>query len=327
MKVKSVFIILTLLLLGTASAGCSLQKLVPDTPDTGSREASAKNMQIMNDAAQDAGLIEPNGSSGVVTDTVVDVFRDPGTKSERVTQAIYNQPVTILEEKDNWFKVAVVDSYTGWVKSKYIDKDVSSIRKSDYKFKIVVTAKTKKIFSQLKSNIAIEDIVMGTELYSSTKLDGWYEVALPGRKTGWIDENGSIQLPISSKIPLTGATDFVLTAKKLKGTTYLWGGISAWGIDCSGLTYICARVNGVNLPRDAAPQYAVGEKVSGVGDMKPGDLVFFNETEKPADISHIGIYIGSNQYIHASKSRGAVIISSTGENYFKQHLVGIRRVF
>lgn len=262
----------------------------------------------------------------VVIDTVADVFNEADVKSQRVTQAIFNQPVTVLEEKDSWVKVKVVDGYTGWIKSKFIDRNCSSIDSDKYKYKIVISSKTKTVFSQAKGGITIKEVVMGTELYSNNRIDGSYEVDLPGKITGWVSGAGIMELEPGEKIPRTNAEDFVTTAMKFKGTPYLWGGVSANGLDCSGLTYICSRINGINLPRDSKDQSKVGKKVR-KDDLKPGDLVFFSTNEDLKDISHVGIYSGNDEFIHAAKGKGYVLISSLEKDYYKKRLAGIRRIF
>jgi cell wall-associated NlpC family hydrolase len=211
----------------------------------------------------EAQAFDISENTGVINDTTADVFKAPDTQSERVTQAIFNQPANILEQKDNWVRVKVVDGYTGWMKSKYINKDCSSLKKEKFEFRIVVTAKTKKIYSMVKGGVTLKDVVMGTELYCRNKVEDQYEVALPGNVNGWISESGTMKISPDAHIPKTTAMDFIMTANKLKGTTYLWGGVSYWGIDCSGLTYICSRMNGVDLPRDADQQFQCGEPVTG----------------------------------------------------------------
>lgn len=266
-----------------------------------------------------------NGRYGVVTEEVADVYKEADLQSERVTQAIFNQQVAILDIKDNWSKVKVEDGYTGWVRSKYIDADYSSIDTSNYKYKIVVTSKVKEIYSDRTNRIVIRDAVMGTELYSKKKVADWYEVALPEKRTGWVNQSGIMQINPGEEIPKTSVEEFIATATRFKGTIYLWGGISAGGLDCSGLTYICARINGVGIPRDADKQYLTGTKVE-IGSIKEGDLVFFSTDDSLKDISHVGIYIGNNQFIHASKSKGAVIIGSLEDEYFKKRFSGVRRI-
>ncbi len=268
-------------------------------------------------------------NKAVVLETVVDIFREPDINSERVTQAIFNQPVDVIEEKGTWTKVKVVDGYTGWLKSKFIDRDCTSIMEENYTDRAVITGKTKKVNSSAGGGVTLKDVVMGTELFIKGKKDRYYEVALPGGVTGWIDTKDTIKVPSGSLIPATSAQDFVATVNKFKGTPYLWGGVSSWeGIDCSGLVYICSRINGVNLPRDADMQFEfIKTEVGSVDELKVGDLLFFSSNQELKDVSHVGIYVGEGKFVHAAKSKGLVIETDVNTEYYIKRLKGIKRIF
>lgn len=261
----------------------------------------------------------------IINDSIVDVFRYPDTNSERVTQTLFCQQVKILEESLEWSKVEVVDGYIGWIKSNKIDKTFDSVTS----IKVVIKSQFKNIYSTKNGTSPIKVITLGTELYCISKTDNWYEVALPMNSTGWIEGTDTFQVQTGTHIPKTTGNEFVETAKKFLGVPYLWGGVCAWGIDCSGLTYICCRVNGVDLPRDAQPQYdTIPTSVSpNTKNMIPGDLVFFGLKANSKIISHVGIYVGNNQFIHSSSGAGLVTITSLSDNYYKKRLVGVKRVF
>lgn len=268
----------------------------------------------------------PYNNMAVVIDTVVDVFEEADTKSRRISQALYNQPLQIIEEKEYWTKVKLVDGCTGWIKSKYLDGDCTSIMASNYKYRIVVTAKRKNIRWGAGNNVVAKDVVMGSEFYTQGKRDGGYEVALPQGQKGWIDVSGTIELETADQIPKTEALDFITTADKFRGATYQLGGISSWGVDASGLTYICAKINGVNLPREVNAQYEAGREVK-LEEAAAGDLIFFSTNEDQKDISHVGILLGDEKFLHANKSKGMVAVSMLSESYYQKRIVGIRRVF
>lgn len=116
--------------------------------------------------------------------------------------------------------------------------------------------------------------------------------------------------------------DIVSTAKDYIGVPYVFGGESSKGFDCSGYSSYVFAKHGVDLPRTASQQYNVGTKIS-KDELQRGDLVFF-ETYKPGP-SHLGIYVGSNKFIHASSSNG-VSISDLNEAYWKKRYIGSRRV-
>ena len=322
MEKRIALLVASLVLMQVLGPGCAIR---------GDSSIVSYSKDELPTGVADAGMAFVQDTSGsldvgVINDTVVDVFREPDTKSERVTQALYNQPARILGSSESWTKVKVVDGYTGWIKSKYLENDLSSINYCNFKFRVIITSKIKKIYAKAGSDIALITAVMGSEFYSKNKKDGWYEIALPGNKTGWIDESGCIQLAPGTHIPKTSPEDFVLTAGKFKGTVYLWGGVSSRGMDCSGLTYICGRINGVDLPRDADKQFSIGENVKDLSVARPGDLIFLGNGGNPEVISHVMIYIGNNQVLHASKSKGSVIISPLDDT-LKNRIVGIRRIF
>lgn len=113
----------------------------------------------------------------------------------------------------------------------------------------------------------------------------------------------------------------VRKSKTFIGIDYVYGGASSKGFDCSGFTMYVMKQFGVSLPHGATAQYAYGTAVN-KADLKEGDLVFFKTTDAP--ISHVGIYIGNGQFIHASSAKDEVIISSL-KTYGGKY-VGARRV-
>ena len=113
------------------------------------------------------------------------------------------------------------------------------------------------------------------------------------------------------------------SARRFMGTPYVFGGTSDRGIDCSGFTMRVFMMNGIKLPRTADVQYGVGRAVKS-GKEEAGDLVFF-ETYCPGP-SHVGIYMGGGNFIHASSSRG-VTISNLSDSYYKSRYLGAKRVF
>ena len=119
------------------------------------------------------------------------------------------------------------------------------------------------------------------------------------------------------------ASNILLTAKKYLGVRYVYGGESAKGFDCSGFVQYVFNKHGINLPRSSSQQATVGVKVS-KSEAKPGDLVYFN-TQAGKAISHVGIYLGNNQFIHASQNDG-ITITSLDSSYYKPRLVTIKRV-
>ena len=136
---------------------------------------------------------------------------------------------------------------------------------------------------------------------------------------------GALLLPTVFGVSSASAAstdDIVEYSKKFIGTPYVYAGGTPNGFDCSGyITYIYENFNVNDLPRRSADQYNFGEAVA-KSELKPGDAVFFNTSG--SGVSHAGIYIGDNNFIHASTSDG-VRINGLDDKYWKNKYVGAKR--
>lgn len=267
-------------------------------------------------------------NKAVVIGTVADVFKDTDLSSERLTQALFNQEVTVLGSEGGWSEVKVADGHIGWVRTKSIDENCKSIMKELYKDRVVVTGKTKKILDKPEGKVTVKDVVMGTELYILSVKENYYEVALPKGTTGWIERKDTIVVPAKQSIPKTSGKDLASTANKFVNTSYLSGGISTWeGIDSTGLVYICCKINGIEFSKeDLLDYYNFKGKDINVQDIKPGDLVFLNDGKDLEKVFEVGIFIEENQFVYASKSEG-VIVDYIQNEKFQNNLIGIKRIF
>lgn len=113
----------------------------------------------------------------------------------------------------------------------------------------------------------------------------------------------------------------VSESKGLIGTPYCYGGTGTNCFDCSGFVQEIFQKIGVKLPRSAEDQYLYSKIVT-KDEVKPADLVFFGNNKK---ISHVGIYVGNNTFIHSSSSKG-VMLQSLDEKYYREHFAGFGRV-
>lgn len=116
--------------------------------------------------------------------------------------------------------------------------------------------------------------------------------------------------------------ELVETASRYLGVPYRWGGETTDGFDCSGLTMVSYRINGLNLPRNSRSQYQAGRPIS-KPELQKGDLVFF-ATKGGSRVTHVGMYIGDGRFIHAPRPGKTVRVASLANSFFSDTYVGAR---
>ena len=129
---------------------------------------------------------------------------------------------------------------------------------------------------------------------------------------------------IDTAVPQTNLADAMIkVAKDLIGTRYIWGGSTLAGFDCSGFIYYVANQAGMEISRTSAAGYY--DRSYYVENPVPGDIVFFENTYKQG-ISHLGIYLGNDQFIHADEAHG-IMVSTLKSNYYTTHFAAFKRFY
>jgi cell wall-associated NlpC family hydrolase len=120
--------------------------------------------------------------------------------------------------------------------------------------------------------------------------------------------------------------EIIRTAERFIGVPYKWGGESTVsGFDCSGLTMAVYQLNGLDLPRTSGEQWAAGRPVD-ERNLSKGDLVFF-ATRGGAKVSHVGIYLGGDTFLHAPSRGNAIQVASLSGDYYRARYIGARSYF
>jgi cell wall-associated NlpC family hydrolase len=115
-------------------------------------------------------------------------------------------------------------------------------------------------------------------------------------------------------------------AKYFKGGRYIWGGTTPKGFDCSGYVQYLYKKHNINLPRTAWAQSKKGEAVA-IGNLQKGDLLFFlTDKKRGIPVTHVGIYMGDGNFIHAASKKKGIIISPITHGSYAKTFVSARRV-
>ena len=134
-------------------------------------------------------------------------------------------------------------------------------------------------------------------------------------------KRGGLEKPFT--VSASKCDAIIATAKSFLGTPHSSGGLSKSGIDCSGLVYMAFNTHSSkDLPRVAQEMARCGTIISNLNDLRKGDLVFFTGTYNTSKfITHVGIYLGNNNFIHTSSSKGVSINSINGSSYWESKFV------
>lgn len=226
---------------------------------------------------------------GICENTFIPLRAGMSHKSEMINQIIFGELFEILIHRVDWTKVRLIhDDYEGWIDTNVITflEDIEDISK-DY----------------ILDNIVNKEQSLGLKIVTKNSISVPAGAVLPLKD----DENSSFSIldnkyksesNLKSLDKRSQREIIAETALTYLNSPYLWGGRTAWGIDCSGFTQLVYRVAGKLIPRDASQQISGGTTLNFLSEAQAGDLAFFDNED--GVIVHVGIILDSSRIIHAS---------------------------
>jgi gamma-D-glutamyl-L-lysine dipeptidyl-peptidase len=223
---------------------------------------------------------------GICKTTLIPMRKEPSETSEMVSQVLFGDTYTVIDEVKNWYKIKLdFDGYLGWIDAKLINVIDESMFLNIINSKNYVTDKLITT-ATIKGEAGIFYLLAGSTLYN-----------LQGNNFTLAENSFQLTFPISSTT-FTQSETIIFSALQFINIPYLWGGRSSFGLDCSGLVQTACKIAGFKIARDASLQALDGEPINSIDDAKPSDLLFFeNENGK---IVHVGILLSPGKIIHSS---------------------------
>lgn len=261
---------------------------------------------------------------------------------EIITTLPQNTMVAVLNNSSSWYKV-VANGKEGYVSSEYLTGSLTT----DFSLgsaKIVCDTTVNFRSQPNTSSSVLASLRNGTVVSVTGVQGGWFKVTYNGQKgyvhpdylsfsnvqsSGSTDSGGSSSItPPSNSVSYNGSSEkraaVLEYAAQFLGTPYVYGGSTPSGFDCSGFTSYVFKNTVGSIPRVAQAQFDATTRVS-MDELLPGDLVFFGSSA--SSISHVGIYVGNNQFIHSPHTGDVVKYDSLTGSYASRFQGGGRVIF
>ncbi|MBQ9493458.1 MAG: C40 family peptidase [Oscillibacter sp.] len=253
----------------------------------------------------------------------------PTTDSAVVMSLDKNNTLALIERtEEDWFKVAY-EGKTGYVSANYLEE----LENGSFEARAQVNAEGVCVhYLPSEDSDILETIANKAYTTVLACYDGWYLVRCQYGTEGYIRSDFLNLTSVASSRggSSAGNSSVVSVAKRYLGVRYVYGGASARSMDCSGFTMYVFKQLGVSFPHSASGQWTSGKgtRIYSKSALRAGDLVFFRDPKvaRGKAASHVGIYIGNNQFIHASSSSRKVTYGTLASGYHSRYYIGGLRV-
>jgi len=296
------------------------------------RTTSLEALEALRRLAADAGIVAelvrlPDASVGgeaaaVLTAAIAPLLEQPLLSAARVNEGLHGETVSVLERRDQWLHVRVADGYHGWLHAGYV-----TTGPEDWAADWSVRAGARSLGVELQVPEGGRcRLPIGARV--ALRRDGTVELA-DGRRAVVVAGLVRPEAEFRAEAGMVAVPELAL--RWFEGAPYLWGGRTAWGIDCSGLAQSVYAARGIALRRDSDQQVSQGREVPldarGTG-YEAGDLLFFAENGR---VSHVALWAGAGRIVHSALARGGVarddLLGDTAlARRLRDQLVAVRRL-
>ena len=232
-----------------------------------------------------------------VRSPIASMHAEPTVTSPMVSQQLAGHSVEVLEETADWVRASGPDHYDAWMHRGFLTRAPQpSARQSRHSTRISLGCVTRtghadKRALPLRAVLSPDEVILSGEAVDSPQL--------------------------GDRFPLTGDAIAASAQTYFEGTSYLWGGVTPWGADCSGLVQSIFALHGRSLPRDAWQQAELGTSVETKVPFEAlvaADLLFFSD-RADRRVTHVGIGLGDRKMVHLSLGRGGYAIERLDDKH------------
>ena len=299
---------------------CRLSGNVLDkaTLDSVTAELSTDFPRLIFDTSNVQILRQSTPKYLIANTNLTGLHSEPTFRSEMMDQLLTGSIVEQLMVKGSWTFVRLPDGYLGWVYKSYMQSA------APYQSTHYICEPVSPLLASPDTEAPVcGRLLVGTAVCISHSDNGYQHVTTAGHVDGWLPNT---HLRAQETLPSTPAdqrVQMIQDGRRFIGIPYLWGGITAYGFDCSGFVRLLHKLSGILIPRDADLQFAAGKPVE--PPFQPGDLLYFGSASGHRSISHVGMSIGGWEIIHSSRPNNGVYIDNVEEtSWLNDIFVGAR---
>lgn len=219
-----------------------------------------------------------------VKSAVAPMHGEPRISSPLSSQLVAGEVVTVLEHRGDWVRVRGNDAYEGWMHSGYLMPCTGD----EHSWRLSLGCVVREADGRERALPLAARIAPMAEILSGDVVDA---------------------RDLSSRFPFDATAIAQTASSRFSGASYMWGGVTPWGCDCSGFTQRVFQLHGLQLPRDAWQQALHGTAVSSRAPdaHAPADLLFFSDRDDQR-VTHVGVSLGDGRMAHSGLARGGVVI-------------------